>query len=50
MALSLRLAAFLVLETPEVFFIFQPFLVLVIGIYHFLFLRFFFLGRPRRLP
>ena len=32
MALSLRLAAFLVLETPEVFLIFQPFLVLVIGI------------------
>ena len=32
MALSLRLAAFLVLETPEVFFIFQPFFALEIGI------------------
>ena len=50
MALSLRLAAFLFLETPEVFFIFHPPLTLMIGIYHFRFLRFFFLGRPRRLP
>jgi hypothetical protein len=49
MALSLRFAAFLVLETPEVFLIFQPFFDFVIGIYHFL-PRFFFLGRPRLLP
>jgi hypothetical protein len=32
MALSLRLAAFLVLETPEVFVIFQPFFDSEIGI------------------